>query len=1545
MLKKTGWGTPEAGLQSWIAEHYKRAYDSYVANPLLIAEQGLQEDSFRTGGYAHRQVLELVQNGADALHRSGSRGRIQLRKQDDVLYCANEGAPFTREGLEAVCHAYLSDKTGEEMGRFGLGFKSVLGITDSPLVLSRSISFRFDAAASEEALKPLSPDAPRYPVLRLPFLADAEAEMVADPVLAELGEWATTIVRLPLSRGARWLDDELDGFRKEFMLFAPYVSSLEVRRSEGVEYVHVCENLGGNRFRLGGDEGSATDWMVWQRAHHPSEEALAEVSQAIKRGTVTVTYAAPLDETLTLGRFWAFFPLNDYSSAKGIHNAPWHISDDRTNLLPGQFNTELLDVLAGLIVEALPHFSKQEDPARHFDYMPARGRETDNFGDLRLTEVVPGLAAEVAVVPDANGRLREPSALRYANCDLKIDVESFMAWGSAPGRPVLSPHWSCYKTPTRRARLRRLLRGESGKAAKNEVSAPEWLECLVEGATDEQCDAALGIFFGVSDELTRRDMSRAAILPDTEGRLRRLYDFKSVFLRGKTLSSASGIGLIRPSFVGRDHVEERLRSLGFQDVDPGHELRRLAATAVNRWTGQQWREFWDLVSEVSANAAGSILLEHVKKGLNLKVLCRDKSWQNVGEVVVAGLVEPTNRALVLDDDHHELHLGLLKNLGVAPRPVISPAASQDMTLLEYRRQQRAAYLNGLPPRGRPESSTLDFREDEGPTPLHVLRRFTDSADPRSCTVWTRELLEMEAAAEWTLAHPNTGKFEPKVVTAPHLWAAQTYGLVDTSWGPRSAHRSLHPQMSSFDPLLPVCPWAAVDKIRTITNTNEIPVDLWREFLDRVPIGGDAWSLGELLGLAVARLPEGEIPSVVPAARREGYELVPPESLLLAVTEQEAAALVETGLAYAAVADSHTVDRLVERWGCRPADSTLRVEVVPTNPSEPVVLLDRFRGLRDYLPVLDDYELVSCTTLQRVVTLPGGTESHSEQFAVSGRTLYFEDSLDDESVLERVSAQFGLGMDHLAVTRVLHDALTDRVKTAIAEVRAVKKPAEKLLRLLNTDVLEARLPAGLLEMVRAVSGDGGDLQVAELLIHVHGYSVLVELRHDLKDEGYPVPDRWAASDPAVAFVRRLGFPTEYAGERNVERESDVTVLGPPNLKPLHQYQERLAVHIRDLARAREEPERALLSLPTGAGKTRVTVEALVRSVLDQEIEGPILWIAQTDELCEQAVQTWMTVWRQFGDRPLRLSRLWKHNEVGPSDAEAHVVVATDAKLDSVRKGDDYEWLKDAALVVLDEAHGATAPGITATLGWLGIERRSTARPFLGLTATPFSGRGAEKNKALASRFNDKKIDVLGEDPYGQLQKLQVLAKVEHRILVGSSYSMDASEQQRFSQYKDVPPSVLERVGRDQARTLRLLDDIAGLPRDWPVLVFTSSVLAAQTLAALLRVRGLSSAAVSGDTPSAERRRAIEQFRSGGIQVLTNCEVLTQGFDAPEVRALYIARPTFSPNAYVQMVGRGMRGPANGGTPECLIVNVEDTFEEFGETLAYKEFDYLWEILGG
>ena len=81
--------------------------------------------------------------------------------------------------------------------------------------------------------------------------------------------------------------------------------------------------------------------------------------------------------------------------------------------------------------------------------------------------------------------------------------------------------------------------------------------------------------------------------------------------------------------------------------------------------------------------------------------------------------------------------------------------------------------------------------------------------------------------------------------------------------------------------------------------------------------------------------------------------------------------------------------------------------------------------------------------------------------------------------------------------------------------------------------------------------------------------------------------------------------------------------------------------------------------------------------------------------------------------------------------------------------------------------------------------------------------------------------------------------------------------------------------------------------------------------------------------------IEQFRSGEIRVLCNFGVLTTGFDAPKIDVLCIARPTTSIVLYSQMLGRGLRGPAIGGTERCQVIDVKDNI------IGIPELDELYE----
>jgi len=147
------------------------------------------------GGYGRRQLYELIQNGADEL--LNNHGRVQVVLTAKALYCANEGNPLSVAGVGALQSSHLSAKKGVEIGRFGLGFKSVLGITKTPEIFSRTGSVRFDPVYARAAItESIGHEVDRIPTLRIGTALDPSESRAADPVLADLMTWATTVVRL-----------------------------------------------------------------------------------------------------------------------------------------------------------------------------------------------------------------------------------------------------------------------------------------------------------------------------------------------------------------------------------------------------------------------------------------------------------------------------------------------------------------------------------------------------------------------------------------------------------------------------------------------------------------------------------------------------------------------------------------------------------------------------------------------------------------------------------------------------------------------------------------------------------------------------------------------------------------------------------------------------------------------------------------------------------------------------------------------------------------------------------------------------------------------------------------------------------------------------------------------------------------------------------------------------------------------------------------------------------------------------------------------------
>jgi hypothetical protein len=103
-----------------------------------------------------------------------------------------------------------------------------------------------------------------------------------------------------------------------------------------------------------------------------------------------------------------------------------------------------------------------------------------------------------------------------------------------------------------------------------------------------------------------------------------------------------------------------------------------------------------------------------------------------------------------------------------------------------------------------------------------------------------------------------------------------------------------------------------------------------------------------------------------------------------------------------------------------------------------------------------------------------------------------------------------------------------------------------------------------------------------------------------------------------------------------------------------------------------------------------------------------------------------------------------------------------------------------------------------------------------------------------------------------------------------------------------------------------------------LVFTPTVATAQAVADEFTAAGLRAALVSGDMPLDARRDVLARYSRGEIDVVSNCMVLTEGYDEPRTDCIIVARPTKSRALYTQMIGRGTRRHPDKG--DCLVIDV-------------------------
>lgn len=395
----------------------------------------------------------------------------------------------------------------------------------------------------------------------------------------------------------------------------------------------------------------------------------------------------------------------------------------------------------------------------------------------------------------------------------------------------------------------------------------------------------------------------------------------------------------------------------------------------------------------------------------------------------------------------------------------------------------------------------------------------------------------------------------------------------------------------------------------------------------------------------------------------------------------------------------------------------------------------------------------------------------------------------------------------------------------------------------------------------------------------------------------------------------------------------------------------SVVARAYEKIRSGSGRTIIHMPTGSGKTRTAMH-LVSRVLNEYESGVVVWLASSQELLEQATETFATAWRALGNRPLPVIRYWGRYSQPPRELDAGFVVAGLGKLHAWRQRNPVDFLRLGAktrLVVMDEAHQAIAPTYRALID--GLCSAGSDRALVGLTATP--GRtwnDIPSDQELSDYFGANKVvlEVEGEPNAVKylLDKGYLASPTFRQIAYNSQTNVSQREHRALADCHEYSEADLDRLATDAARNIAILESVdrliqAGHRR---IILFAAGVRHAADLTIALASRGVRAELVTGETPSGKRASILNEFKraSDAPMVVCNFGVLTTGFDAPLTSAAVIARPTKSLVLYSQMVGRATRGVRAGGNETCEILTVHDPqYPGFGDIAeAFFNWEDVW-----
>lgn len=330
------------------------------------------------------------------------------------------------------------------------------------------------------------------------------------------------------------------------------------------------------------------------------------------------------------------------------------------------------------------------------------------------------------------------------------------------------------------------------------------------------------------------------------------------------------------------------------------------------------------------------------------------------------------------------------------------------------------------------------------------------------------------------------------------------------------------------------------------------------------------------------------------------------------------------------------------------------------------------------------------------------------------------------------------------------------------------------------------------------------------------------------------------------------------------------------RKLHDYQEETSTRFRE---ALLDTGRALIVLATGLGKTVVMAEVVADLLRDELVEDrTVLVLAHTRELVDQ-------LHRQFW---FQLPKWVATHQLSDGETPSYWEGITFATIQSARS--KLGSLPHFGLVLVDEAHHVGADIFQQTLTAL------QPRMLGGVTATPWRGDGYDIEHILGPPL----VRI------GIAEGLQrgFLTEVDYRLLADN---IDWEFVRSASRHEYSLTELNRRLilpTRDE-EAVRIITELFRTQKRQAGIVFSPTIVHAESFAAMLRRYDFRAEAISSETPPRERDMLMSRFRAGQLDVVTTVDLFNEGVDVPDVDLIVFMRTTHSRRIFVQQLGRGLR----------------------------------------